>query len=263
MREYMRPQNRHDGKHPDAMIKYFRALLDNTEGATHRMAIYSGTRQFIKHKSCNKTYLSDEQLYSMEFCIYHGIKVQVEGLDGERISQMCRCTGSQRWCGGDRRNELVWSNQRPGRWYGAFNGRLPCQLQRLFKINLQNEDGALVEYWLALVLTPIPEHLGNLDPVSKLVHVRKAPAVVALKVFSGGHTVGCVHVIREIATSGRTGDGRNERWIVNRHIDLATWNDVCNESRENCILGAGRKNERREVRSVTHRIAIPMQANTH
>jgi len=57
--EFMGPQNRRDGKHPDAMIKDFRALLDNTQDAMHRMAIYSGTREFIKHKSRNKTYISD------------------------------------------------------------------------------------------------------------------------------------------------------------------------------------------------------------
>jgi hypothetical protein len=92
---FMGPQNRRDGKHPDAMIKDFRALLVNTPDAIHRMAIYSATWEFIKHKSRNKTYISDEQLHAMELCIYHGIKVQVEGLDGEHISQMCRCTGSQ------------------------------------------------------------------------------------------------------------------------------------------------------------------------
>jgi len=69
------------------------------------------------------------------------------------------------------------------------------QLQRLFKIKLQNEDGAFVEYWLALVLTTIPENSGNLDPVSKFVQLRKAPAAVALQVFSVGNIVGCAHVI--------------------------------------------------------------------
>jgi hypothetical protein len=83
------------------MIKDFRALLDNTQDATHRMAIYSGKSEFIKHNICNKTYISNEQLHAMELCIYHGIKVQVAGLDGERISQLCRFTGSQSWRGGD------------------------------------------------------------------------------------------------------------------------------------------------------------------
>jgi hypothetical protein len=87
--EFMGPQNRRDGKHPDTVIKDFRALLDNTEDATHRVAIYRGPREIIKHKSRTKTYISDEQLHSMELCIYHGIKVPVEGLNGELISRMC------------------------------------------------------------------------------------------------------------------------------------------------------------------------------
>ena len=71
------------------MIKDFRTLLDNTQDAMHRVPIYSGTWEDIKHKSHNKMYISDEQLHAMELCIYHGIKVQVEGSDGECISQMC------------------------------------------------------------------------------------------------------------------------------------------------------------------------------
>jgi hypothetical protein len=90
--EFMGPQNRRAGKHPDAMIKDFRALVDNTQDAMHLVAIYSSTREFIKHKSRNKRYISDDQLHAIELCISHGIKVQVEGLDGERISQKCRCT---------------------------------------------------------------------------------------------------------------------------------------------------------------------------
>jgi len=78
------------------------------------------------------------------------------------------------------------------------------------------------------VLTTIPENLGNLDPVSQFVLVRKAPAAIALQVFSLGNIVGCAHAIPEIATGSKTGDGTNERWIVNSHIDLMTWNDVYN-----------------------------------
>jgi len=133
--KFMGPQNRYDGKHPDAMIKDFRALLDNTQDATRRVAIYSGTREFIKHKGRNKTYISDEQLHGIELCIYHRIKIQVEDLDSEPISQMCRCTGSKSWRGGDRRNDWVWLKQRLGRCYGALNGRLLWQLHQQ-KLNL-------------------------------------------------------------------------------------------------------------------------------
>jgi hypothetical protein len=75
----MGPLNRRDGKHPDGMIKDFRALLDNTQDATHCMVIYSSTPEFFKLNSCNKTYISDEQLHAMDLCIYHGINIQVEG----------------------------------------------------------------------------------------------------------------------------------------------------------------------------------------
>jgi hypothetical protein len=65
----------------------------------------------------------------MKLCIYHGNTVQVEGLDGERISHMCQSTGSQSWCEGDRQNNWVWVKQSPGRCYGMLNGRLLWQLQ--------------------------------------------------------------------------------------------------------------------------------------
>jgi len=37
-------------------------------------------------------YISDEQLHAMEIFIYHCIQVQVEGLEDEHISPICRCT---------------------------------------------------------------------------------------------------------------------------------------------------------------------------
>jgi len=79
-----------------------------------------------------------------------------------------------------------------------------------------------------MTLTTIPENSGNLDPVSRFVQVRKAPAAIALQVFSVGNISGCAHVIPEIVTRTKPRDGRNKRWIVNSHIDLATWNDVYN-----------------------------------
>jgi hypothetical protein len=91
----MGPQNCRDGKHLDAMIKEFRALHDNTHNAMHRTAIYSGTQEIITLRRYNRTYISDEQLHAMELFIYDRIKVQVVGLEGECISQMCRYTGSQ------------------------------------------------------------------------------------------------------------------------------------------------------------------------
>jgi hypothetical protein len=45
--EFMSFQNCSDGKHPDAKIKDFRALLDNTYDATHHAGIYRGMQEFI------------------------------------------------------------------------------------------------------------------------------------------------------------------------------------------------------------------------
>jgi len=229
----------------------------------------------------------------MELCIYHGIMVRVEGSEGEHIYQRCWCPERHSWHRGDRQNNWLWVKQLQGRWFGALNGRLPWQLQRPFKIKLLNEDGAFVGYWSALALTTIPENSGNLDPISKFVQVRKAPLAVGLQVCSWGNIVGCAHIIVETATSSNSGDGRNKQWIVNRHLDLGTWNEAYNQSREKWILPAGarkagkdfcsvthclaiaynwyrensilcarRRNPRRDLHSVTHRIAIPMQACT-
>jgi hypothetical protein len=75
----MESQNHCDGKHSDAIIKDLRTLLDNTQDATHSVAICSGTHDFIRPKSHNQTYILNEQLHQMERCIYLGINVQVEG----------------------------------------------------------------------------------------------------------------------------------------------------------------------------------------
>jgi hypothetical protein len=95
-------------------------------------------------------------------------------------------------------------------------------------MKLQIEDGAFVGYCLPLALPTIPENLGNLDPVSNFVHVKKVPAAITFQGFSVGNIIGCAHVIPDIVTSTKTWDGRNKQWIVNSQIDLETWKDVYN-----------------------------------
>jgi hypothetical protein len=68
---------------------------------------------------------------------------------------------------------------------------------------------------LALALTIIPENLGNLDRIGKFVQLRNSLAAVALHDFSVGNIVGFTYVIPQIATSCKSGDRRNEQWIVN------------------------------------------------
>jgi hypothetical protein len=231
----MVPENCRNGMHPDAIIMGFRVSLDNRHDATHLVAISSGTWEYIKHESCNTTNILDEQLHAMDLCISRHIHVQVDSFDGEHILQMYWLTGSQSWRGGDQRNACVRVTQCLGRGYGVLNGRLLWQVQPLFKIKLQNKDGAILEYWLPLALATIPETSGNLDPVSKFVPVRKALSAIGSQVESMGNITSCVHLFLQIATSSMTRGGRNEDWIVNSHIDLPTSNDVYDLYRENCI----------------------------
>ena len=56
--------------------------------------------------------------------------------------------------------------------------------------------------------------------------MRYVLSAVAFQVIRVGNSVACADGIAEIANSSHTGDGRNELWIVNSHIDLATWYDV-------------------------------------
>ena len=74
--------------------------------------------------------------------------------------------------------------------------------------------------------TTIPAILWNMDPVSPYVRVSKVHAAVALPALCVGIIVGCAEVIREITTRSRKGGGRNECWIADKHVDLATKNDV-------------------------------------
>jgi hypothetical protein len=101
-----------------------------------------------------------------------------------------------------------------------------------------------------------------LNPVSKFGQWRKSLAAVALHVFSMRNIIGCAHRTPEIGTSSQTGDGRNERWIVNSHLHLATWNDVYNKYTEYCIMCACTKNASRDFRNITQCIAIRMEART-
>jgi hypothetical protein len=66
------------------------------QDAAHHIGIYNGTLEFTIYKTFNTTYISDEQLHTMEIHIYSGNKVQVEGCEDKPIFQMCQGTGIQR-----------------------------------------------------------------------------------------------------------------------------------------------------------------------
>jgi hypothetical protein len=116
----------------------------------------------------------------------------------------------------------------PGKVLWCAEWVSPVATATAIKNRAPNEDGACVQCWFALAFTTIPDNSGNLDPVLKFVQVSKAPAAVALQVCIMGNIISCGHEIPEIAISSKTEDGRNERWIVNSHIDMMTQNHVYN-----------------------------------
>jgi hypothetical protein len=182
--------NSHDGMHPDAMLNDFRALVDNTQDTMHHLAIFTGMQECFKHKNRDMPYILNDQQNAMELCIYHPIKVHVQGAKGEHISRMCSSTRHPCWWGGDQRNGKVWVMQRPGMCYGSLNWHLLWKLKCLCKIKLLAEDGGFVEYWLAQAYNTILESSGNFKPVSNCVQERYPLATISLQVFGVGNILG-------------------------------------------------------------------------
>jgi hypothetical protein len=89
----------------------------------------------------------------------------------------------------------------PAKCCEALNVHLSWQLQWDFKMKILNMVGSFVEYWLALALTILHDNLGNLDSVSKCVHVGNPLVAVALKVFGLGNIVEYTQDITEKTTS--------------------------------------------------------------
>jgi hypothetical protein len=99
--EFMALYSRHDGNHPDAMIKDFRTLHNISPDQTHHMSMFSGIWEFLNNKLQHKLYILEEQLHAMEFGICHSLKLQPEGFEGDHIPQRFQWTGLQSWRGGD------------------------------------------------------------------------------------------------------------------------------------------------------------------
>jgi len=85
----------------------------------------------------------------------------------------------------------------------------PVATAMTIQIILLNEDGAFIEYWLAW---HSPQYLITRVTFipSRILQVRKSLAAIALQVCSMGSIFCCAHIIPEIATSSKTGDGQNE-----------------------------------------------------
>ena len=78
-------------------------------------------------------------------------------------------------------------------------------------------------FWLAYVESTKPVNGRMPEKALKLVRVVRPTTGELDAVISAGNIVGAAHVIPEEPVSSGS---ENKGWIVNSHIDLATWNDV-------------------------------------
>ena len=69
-----------------------------------RPALYNGVRDSLLCRGPKEDAILDDELRTTETCIYYSVKIEVDDFDGERETQMCRCTGNQLWCFGIDRN---------------------------------------------------------------------------------------------------------------------------------------------------------------
>ena len=138
-----------------------------------------------------------------------------------------RFTGDKGWYLGVARHDWVWvqiAQWRDGQElpYKASQGRLPYRVLQLFKLQVEHPRGKDT-FWLAYVELTKPANGGMPEKASKLVRVVRPTTGELDAVISAWNIVGAAHVIPEEPVSSGS---ENKEWIVNSHIDLATWNDV-------------------------------------
>ena len=164
----------------------------------------------------------NEQLLDLPVEFFNQLEVPVPAFDDpqERIVHHIRCVDSFRHQG--RRHDWVWIKAGDENQFGALRGRLPGQVECLFKIRDLN-TGYSHRLALARMLRPGPDG-GSADPHHGLVKVyrRRGKQGSDLAVTSISSICGMAHILPVFPSKGE----KCETWIVNNRIDLATFNEV-------------------------------------
>ena len=212
-------------------VNDFRGVIEAITDEDSRKGLKNATLRFLRSRRIS---LEPEDLMRCMAAIYHGLEVRTSDMHGEETSQRLRCTGERGWYSGGARHDWVWvqvARRRDGQElpYKALQGPLPYRMLRLFKLLVVHAGASggqrnLSEtFWLAYVELTKPANGGMPERISKLVRVVKPTTGEVDAVISAGNIVGAAHVIPEEPDSSKS---QNKGWIVNSHIDLATWNDV-------------------------------------
>jgi len=201
-------------------IVTFATLLESVHDDHLENAIRHQTNRSLQSR---KIKIGSEDLLQCAVNIYHGIRVPISNMYGEQKIQYVRCTGEKTWYGQPARHDWVWvkasnhhHDHEPA--YGALQGCVPYRLLKLFKLSAGGGH-----FWCAFVQTTTPAAGGTPERASGMVKVVTPSAGRGYAVISSDTIAGAAHLIPEEPDCSGIA---NKGWIVNSHIDLATWNEV-------------------------------------
>ena len=206
-------------------IKNFRDLL--TKVQTH-FNLYDLTHIFVDRQGFD---LTRDELLATPAAFYHSLHVSVEDWQKyEWKTHIIRATNDREWMkSGCSRQDWVWVRQKVLRHHGserlsykALRGRLPAQACFFFSLSIATQDKAREVLPLALVRVTEPVSSGTAENAPAMPRVA-TPTAIAKRyaVIHAGSIEGAAHLIPLSPN-----EEKNERWIVNVHIDLETWNKV-------------------------------------
>ena len=163
-----------------------------------------------------------EQLLNLPAETFNQLEVPVPAFNDphEYDIHHIRCVDSFRHQG--RRHDWVWIKAGEENQFGALRGRLPGQVESLFKIRDPN-SGYSHRLAIARMLRPGPDG-GSVDPYHGLVKVHRARGkpggdFAAINISS---ICGMAHILPVFPSSGE----ESESWLVNSRIDLTTFNGI-------------------------------------
>ena len=163
-----------------------------------------------------------ESLLNLPAEFFNQLEVPVPAFNNPREHEIhhVRCVDSFRHQG--RRHDWAWIKAGEESNFGALRGRLPGQIESLFKIR-DLKTGYSHRLALARMLRPGPDG-GSVDPHHGLVKVYRARGRPGgdLAVINISSICGIAHILPVFPSKGE----ECETWLVNSRIDLCTFNEI-------------------------------------
>lgn len=165
---------------------------------------------------------NSKQLLGLPAELFNQLEIPVPAFNepNEHEIHHIRCADSFRHQG--RRHDWAWIKAGDENQLGALRGRLPGQVECLFKIR-DPSSGYSHRLAVARFLRPGPDG-GSLDPHHGLVKVHRGRGKPGsdFAVINISSICGMAHILPVLPLKGE----ESETWLVNNRIDLATFNKI-------------------------------------